>query len=91
MGVGLLRCFDNSSKLLLRRVVLESSSDEPHGDVVGDGVGEEGRLLRDESDLRTKPFEIEVRNFVTVESNLSADRVVESFDEGDDGRFTGTG
>lgn len=89
--VGLLRCFDDSDLLLLRRVVLESSTDESHGDVVGDGVGEESGFLRNESNLRSKPSKIYLGNFVAVESNIPADWVVESFDECDDGRLTGPG
>ena len=88
--VGLLGSLDDSLALRFCGIVFVRGSNKSLSDVVEDSVGEEGRFLRDETNLRSQPSKIEIGDCVAIECNLPADWIVESFDKRDDGRLSRT-
>lgn len=77
VGVGLDSSFDDPLPLVLWRLVLVLSAKQTVLNVAGDGGGEKSRLLRDETDLRAKPADIQVLELDPIELDRAADRVAE--------------
>lgn len=85
LDTGLL----DERELLLPALVLVDGTNETVRDVALDGGSEERRLLTDETNLRTKPLDIQLLEINTVETDNAGERVVEALDERDAGRLAG--
>jgi hypothetical protein len=51
---------------------------------------EKGRFLGDKANLRAQPFNVEVTDVNAVKLDRATERIVEPFDESDDGGLSGT-
>src|SRR5947208_10707269 len=60
-------------------------------DVLLDAAREEHRLLHDDADVAAQPLHIEVANFVPVDQNSTASRIVKAQEQVDDRRFSRAG
>ena len=61
------------------------------GDVVPDSSGEKNGFLGNETDLATKPLDVELSEVDTIQSDDTRQRVVEPLDQGDNGRLSRSG
>ena len=57
------------------------------GDIILDGGGEKDGFLGHETNLATKPLDIKFFEIDAIQSNDARQRIVEPFDQGDDGRL----
>lgn len=74
-------------ELFIFRKVFMWGIDETMCDIAFDCGGKEGRLLRNETDLGTEPFDVKVPEVNTVEPEDTRERIVEALDQRDDGRL----
>ena len=65
--------------------------DETVGDVAFDRGSEQCRFLRDETDLRAQPPDVEILEVGTVQLDRAGEGVVEPLDQGNNGRLARTG
>lgn len=59
------------------------SVDETGFNVLEDGHTEEHGFLRDETDLRSQPFDVQSLHIPTIKLDYSGQGIVESLDQGD--------
>lgn len=89
VGVGLDTRLLDQSHLLVLGGMLPLRADKTMRDIAFDGGCEESRLLRDETDLRTQPLDVQLAEVDAVKTNSALERVVEALDEGNDCRLSG--
>jgi hypothetical protein len=68
--------------------ILPSRSNQTMLDIASDRSSKQSRLLRDETDLLSKPLDVESLDVVTVKVDGTLDRIVESFRQCDNGTLS---
>lgn len=91
MGVCLLGSFNNELTLLLVARMLMCRADQTVTNVVIDGGAEESRFLTDQSHLLSQPPQVQLGNVVSVDVDGALNRVIEAFNQTNNGTLAGTG
>jgi hypothetical protein len=88
--IGLDTCLLDELELFRIIGVLPLGTDQTMLDITPNGSSEKGRFLRDQTDLLSKPLEVERPDIASIELDDTVDGIVESFDQSHDGRFSRT-
>ena len=76
--------------LFILGCVLPFGSNKSMGNVICDGSCEEDRLLRNEANLSTQPFHVQLTEVDSAELDTASKRIIEALYEGDDGGLSRT-
>ena len=87
VGVGFDACLLDQGEFLVLWSILPLSANQTVGDVILDSGGEKDGFLRNETNLATKPLDVKLFEIDAIQSNDTRQRIVEPFDQVDDGRL----